>query len=76
MHIIVSLFAHTCTPIYPVCTTRRDKPVIFNTFQCYLTDSSERVRIDLERAKRENWKFACKLVRGAYMIQVCVCVRI
>jgi proline dehydrogenase len=42
---------------------------IYNTFQCYLTDSSDRVLIDLERAEREKFHFACKLVRGAYMIQ-------
>eukprot|EP00121_Abeoforma_whisleri_P001203 Awhi_evm1s1070 len=43
--------------------------VIYNTFQCYLKDSSSRARLDLARAKNENWIFACKLVRGAYMIQ-------
>jgi proline dehydrogenase len=47
----------------------QEHQVIFNTFQCYLKDSSHRVKIDLERAKREKFKFACKLVRGAYMLQ-------
>jgi len=49
----------------------RDKPapVIFNTFQCYLKDSPLRIRIDLERSRREGFRFAAKLVRGAYMIQ-------
>lgn len=45
------------------------KDVIYNTFQCYLKSSSDRVDIDLERARRENFRFACKLVRGAYMVQ-------
>ncbi|KAF0685761.1 Aste57867_22369 [Aphanomyces stellatus] len=45
------------------------RDTIYNTFQCYLRDSSDRVLIDLERAEREKFQFACKLVRGAYMIQ-------
>ncbi|GAB9463142.1 Proline oxidase [Globisporangium polare] len=48
---------------------RGGKGVIYNTFQCYLKISGDRVDIDLERARRENFRFACKLVRGAYMIQ-------
>lgn len=47
----------------------REQPIIFNTFQCYLRNSSDRIRLDLLRAEREGFKFACKLVRGAYMIQ-------
>lgn len=43
--------------------------VIFNTFQCYLRDSQDRLLVDLHRAEREGFRFACKLVRGAYMVQ-------
>ena len=46
-----------------------DQDVIYNTFQCYLKISSDRIDIDLERARREKFRFACKLVRGAYMVQ-------
>lgn len=46
----------------------RDEPVVFNTIQCYLKDSHERLRIDLERARREGYKYGAKLVRGAYMV--------
>ena len=45
-----------------------DKPVIFNTYQCYLKDSKERAMTDLTRSERYNFHFAAKLVRGAYMI--------
>ena len=45
------------------------KPIIYNTYQCYLDYSKIRVLNDLERSKREGWKFAGKFVRGAYMIQ-------
>jgi proline dehydrogenase len=48
---------------------RDKKDVIYNTFQCYLKISGDRIDIDLERARREQFQFACKLVRGAYMVQ-------
>jgi hypothetical protein len=47
----------------------RELPIVFNTYQCYLKDSISRLTNDMERARREGWKFACKLVRGAYMEQ-------
>ena len=45
----------------------KNYPVIFNTYQMYLKDSIDRLRFDIEVSKRENFKFAAKLVRGAYM---------
>jgi len=47
----------------------RDKPVIFNTYQCYLKDAYDNVTVDVELSRRENWYFGAKLVRGAYMYQ-------
>lgn len=43
-------------------------PVIFGTYQMYLKDSHQRLKMDIERAKRYNYTFAAKLVRGAYMV--------
>ena len=45
-----------------------NRPVIFNTYQCYLKDSKERAITDLKRSERFNFHFAAKLVRGAYML--------
>jgi proline dehydrogenase len=43
-------------------------PVIFSTYQMYLKDSRSRLLTDLDRARKGNYKFAAKLVRGAYMV--------
>ncbi|XP_067426258.1 proline dehydrogenase 1, mitochondrial [Thunnus thynnus] len=47
----------------------KDKPVIFNTYQCYLKEAYDNVTMDVELSRREGWHFAAKLVRGAYMYQ-------
>ncbi|PIA15680.1 FAD-linked oxidoreductase, partial [Coemansia reversa NRRL 1564] len=41
--------------------------LVFNTYQMYRVDALQRLRSDTERATREGWRFAAKLVRGAYM---------
>ncbi|XP_073334387.1 proline dehydrogenase 1, mitochondrial [Pagrus major] len=47
----------------------REKPIIFNTYQCYLKDAYDNVTVDIELSRREGWYFGAKLVRGAYMYQ-------
>lgn len=42
-------------------------PVVLNTYQAYMETAEARVLNDLRRAERENWVFAAKIVRGAYM---------
>jgi proline dehydrogenase len=44
-----------------------DKPIVYNTYQCYLKDVSERLDVDVKRAERFGYHFGAKLVRGAYM---------
>lgn len=47
----------------------REKPIIFNTYQCYLKEAYDNVTLDVELSRREDWYFGAKLVRGAYMYQ-------
>ena len=44
-----------------------DRPIIYNTYQCYLRDCPERLRTDVARSERFRYHFGAKLVRGAYM---------
>lgn len=44
-----------------------DKPIIYNTYQCYLKDVADRLPTDVERSERFCYHFGAKLVRGAYM---------
>lgn len=47
----------------------KGKGIVFNTYQNYLLNSYDEVVADLEQARRQNFFFRCKLVRGAYMEQ-------
>lgn len=46
----------------------RDAFVVYTTMQCYLRDATERLEMEIERARRGGFLFAAKLVRGAYMV--------
>jgi len=47
---------------------RGDRPVVFHTYQTYLRGMHDSVLRDLERSRREGWRFGAKVVRGAYMV--------
>jgi len=47
----------------------KDKPIVYNTYQCYRKDTLDRVKADLNLSSRLNFQIAGKLVRGAYMIE-------
>lgn len=47
----------------------QNQPVVYSTIQAYLKDGATRLGFFLECAQRERWTYACKIVRGAYLVQ-------
>ncbi|XP_077995229.1 proline dehydrogenase 1, mitochondrial-like [Glandiceps talaboti] len=47
----------------------KTRPVIFNTYQCYLKDAYDNITVDMEYARNSGFFYGCKLVRGAYLEQ-------
>ncbi len=46
----------------------RERPIVFNTYQCYLKETPAKLNEHIRMSEREGWIFAAKLVRGAYMV--------
>ncbi|KAL7701286.1 proline oxidase mitochondrial precursor-like protein [Lotmaria passim] len=50
-------------------TYNKEVPVVYNTYQCYLTYAQDRIDNDLVRARHLGFHWGGKIVRGAYMVQ-------
>jgi len=51
-----------------LCKKYNDKsPIVYNTYQMYLRDSTTRLHDDISQARKEGHHLGVKLVRGAYM---------
>ncbi|KAI7870635.1 FAD-linked oxidoreductase-like protein [Spinellus fusiger] len=49
-------------------TSESTGPTVFNTYQMYTKAARGKLELDVERARRGDFTFAAKLVRGAYMV--------
>lgn len=47
---------------------KNQQPTVFNTYQMYTKSARGRLELDVALSQRENFTFAAKLVRGAYMV--------
>jgi proline dehydrogenase len=52
---------------YNAINSKHNFPVIYNTYQCYLKDATQRLELDLKHSQKGKYHFGVKLVRGAYM---------
>jgi len=45
----------------------QERAIVYNTIQMYRHDRLDFMKVQIEKATKENWKLGLKIVRGAYM---------
>ena len=62
-------FIHQVAVHHMMKKYNRNRCIVYNTYQCYLRDTEDQLKFDLEYANEENFIYGLKMVRGAYLVE-------